>query len=127
MEPPKAELPTQENTGIIINGIKYSYSITKSEKEKEKESLIIKLYDPNNISDFYYTYESDVEKLIKDIKFLSICENLDEMIDSLKEIFTNGNVQVEEKDGKFYCPVRDANIDTPNAVCNICLAEQLDF
>ena len=23
--------------------------------------------------------------------------------------------------------VRDANIDTPNAVCNICLAEQLDF
>ena len=38
-----------------------------------------------------------------------------------------GSLKVEEKDGKFYCPVRDANIDTPNAVCNICLAEQLDF
>ena len=100
MEPPKAvELPTQEKSGIIINDIKYSYSITKS--EKEKESLIIKLYDPNNISDFYFTYESDVEKLMKDIKFLSLYENLDEMIDSLKEIFTNGNVQVEEKDGIF--------------------------
>lgn len=38
-----------------------------------------------------------------------------------------GSLKVEEKDGKFLCPVRDANIDTPNAVCNICLAEQLDF
>ncbi len=38
-----------------------------------------------------------------------------------------GSLKVEEKDGKFFCPVRDANIDTPNAVCNLCLAEQLDF
>lgn len=38
-----------------------------------------------------------------------------------------GSLKVEEKNGKFLCPVRDANIDTPNAVCNICLAEQLDF
>jgi uncharacterized protein (UPF0305 family) len=38
-----------------------------------------------------------------------------------------GSLKVEEKNGTFYCPVRDANIDTPNAVCNICLAEQLDF
>ena len=38
-----------------------------------------------------------------------------------------GSLKVEERDGKFLCPVRDANIDTPNAVCNICLAEQLDF
>lgn len=38
-----------------------------------------------------------------------------------------GSLKVEEKDGKFLCPVKDANKDTPNAVCNICLAEQLDF
>lgn len=38
-----------------------------------------------------------------------------------------GSLKVEEKNGKFYCPVKDANKDTPNAVCNICLAEQLDF
>ena len=38
-----------------------------------------------------------------------------------------GSLKVEQKNGKFYCPVRDANIDTPNAVCNICLAEQLEF
>ncbi|WP_296879242.1 DUF2115 family protein [uncultured Methanobrevibacter sp.] len=38
-----------------------------------------------------------------------------------------GSLKVEQKNGTFYCPVRDANIDTPNAVCNICLAEQLEF
>lgn len=38
-----------------------------------------------------------------------------------------GSLKVEKADGEFYCPVRDANIDTPNAFCNICLAKQLDF
>lgn len=38
-----------------------------------------------------------------------------------------GSLKVEEKDGKFYCPVKDANIDSPNAVCKMCIAEQLEF
>lgn len=38
-----------------------------------------------------------------------------------------GSLRVVNENGRFLCPVRDANIDTPNAVCNICLAEQLDF
>lgn len=38
-----------------------------------------------------------------------------------------GSLKVEEKDGKFYCPVKDANIESPNAVCKMCLAEQLEF
>ena len=51
---------------------------------------------------------------------------LEEPIHKVGTLFP-GSLKVEEKDGKFYCPVRDANIDTPNAVCNICLADQLDF
>lgn len=38
-----------------------------------------------------------------------------------------GSLRVECRDGEFFCPVKDANIDSPNAVCRICLAEQLDF
>ena len=38
-----------------------------------------------------------------------------------------GSLKVEKKGDVFLCPVKDVNIDTPNAVCNICLAEQLDF
>lgn len=87
---------TQENKGILINGIHYSYSITKS--ENEEESLIIKLYEPEQKSNLYFTYEASTEKISKDIKFLSICEDREEMIASLNEAFSQGNVQVEEKD-----------------------------
>ncbi|WP_407382070.1 DUF2115 domain-containing protein [Methanobrevibacter sp.] len=38
-----------------------------------------------------------------------------------------GSLKVEEKDGVFYCPVKEANLESPNAVCKMCIAEQLDF
>lgn len=38
-----------------------------------------------------------------------------------------GSLEVEEHDGIYYCPVKDANIDSPNAVCKMCIAEQLEF
>ena len=46
---------------FIINGISYSYSISKS--EKDKDSLIIKLYDSTNKSNKYYTYEGNITKI----------------------------------------------------------------
>ena len=71
-------LNTSDYNGIYINGIKCKYSITKS--EKEKDSLIIKLFDPTNQSNSYYSYESSYEHIIKDIKFLSMYENIDEIL-----------------------------------------------
>ena len=94
--------PTLNNSGyneIYINGIKCKYSIIKS--EKEKDSLIIKLFDPANQSKSYYSYESSYEHIIKDIKFLSMYENIDEIIESLQEIFSKGNIEVHEKDGIY--------------------------
>ena len=38
-----------------------------------------------------------------------------------------GSLEVEEREGKFFCPVKDANLESPNAVCKMCIAEQLDF
>ena len=89
----------EEERGIFINGIKYSYLITKS--EKEKESLIVKLYDAKNNQKNNFTYEATVQKIIKDIKFLSLCDNLDEMIVSLNNVFSLGNAKVEENHGIF--------------------------
>ena len=93
------DVSTGNNKGILIDQIFYEYSLTKS--EDGKDSLLIKLYDPNNISNFYFSYEASYQQLIKDIKFLAICEDLDEIIDSLKEIFSKGNVEVEKKDGEY--------------------------
>ena len=35
-----------------------------------------------------------------------------------------GNLSVEEKDGKYFCPVKDNQKDNENAICHLCLAEQ---
>ena len=94
-----APTPEKIENGILINGTNYSYSIAKS--ENEEESLTIKLYDPSQKSKTYFTYDAPSQKLIEEIKFLFFCESLDEMIDSLKEVFSQGNAIVEEKGGEF--------------------------
>ena len=88
---------SSENKTILIDQIKYKYSLIK----KDKDSLTIKLYDPSKKSKFYFVYEASYQKLIKDIKFLAICENIDEAIDSLERIFSKGNIIVLEKDGIY--------------------------
>ena len=35
-----------------------------------------------------------------------------------------GSLKVEEKNGKFFCPVKDNQKDNINAICHLCLAEQ---
>ena len=35
-----------------------------------------------------------------------------------------GSLKVEEKNGKFLCPVKDKQKDNANAICHLCLAEQ---
>ncbi|WP_407376600.1 DUF2115 domain-containing protein [Methanobrevibacter sp.] len=35
-----------------------------------------------------------------------------------------GSLKVEEKNGTFFCPVKDNQKDNVNAICHLCLAEQ---
>ena len=35
-----------------------------------------------------------------------------------------GSLKVEERNGVFYCPVKENQDDNPNAICHLCLAEQ---
>ena len=51
---------------------------------------------------------------------------LEEPIHPVGTLFP-GSLKVEEKDGAFYCPVKEANLESPNAVCKMCIAEQLEF
>ena len=79
--------------------MKYSYSITKS--ESSEGSLLIKLFEPNEKSNMYFIYEAPMEQLTKEVNFLAVYETLDEIIDNLKDIFSQGNARVEEKDGVY--------------------------
>jgi len=93
---------TEKNFGIYINGIKYFYSISKSDKEK----LIIKLYDATNKINIYYSYSGDIAKLKRDIRFLDFCENLNDIISCLNDIFNKGNAQVDKIEGKYYLQLK---------------------
>ena len=89
----------EEEKKIIINENEYSYLISKSDKN---DSLTIKLFESTPKTNIYFLYEAPISKLIKDIKLLSICENVEEMINSLNEVFNQGNAKFEENDGKYY-------------------------
>ena len=119
-------------------------------KDSEKSYIESFLFRVNNISKDSNSYEQNIDKqsfsnAIATLKANSENETADNKIklifhiaslyatflleESIHPVGTPfpGSLKVEEKNGQFYCPVRDANIDTPNAVCNICLAKQLDF
>ena len=70
MEDYDFEGETPGNNGIYINGIDYSYLISKSEKDKDK--LIIKLYDAINKSNKYFLYSGDITKLKKILNFSNL-------------------------------------------------------
>ena len=91
---------TSEKIGVYINGINYSYLVSKSEKDKGK--LIIKLYDESNKINIYYTYSGDINKLKRDINFLDSFDKLDDIISCLNDIFNKENAQVEDNHGKYY-------------------------
>ena len=46
-------------------------------------------------------FRASTEKIVKSIKALILCENIDEMIISLQDMFNKGNITVEKKDEKY--------------------------
>ena len=84
---------------ITINGIEYFYSISKLEKT---EGIKIKLFESKPKTNIYYEYEASILELTNDIKFLLLCENLDEMISSLKKAFNEGKAKYLEENQKYY-------------------------
>jgi len=38
-----------------------------------------------------------------------------------------GELEVEYDDGVYYCPVKENNVDNPKAICQFCIAEQLEY
>ena len=95
-------------------------------KDIDKESFI------EAIGVLKSNYENEAQK--SEIKHLLICHIasfyatfvLEEPIHLIGTPFP-GSLKIEEGDGEFYCPVKGANLESPNAVCKMCLAKQLDF
>ncbi|MBR0059023.1 MAG: DUF2115 domain-containing protein [Methanobrevibacter sp.] len=134
----------------VIKENRYVQENYRKDSEKSYiESFLLRIKDISNDNNSY-TQDIDKESFSEAIKILrlhyktGIRESKPKvlLIFEISSIYTTfileepihpvgtpfpGSLKVEEKNGAFLCPVKDANIDTPNAVCNICLAEQLDF
>jgi hypothetical protein len=92
------ELQTPKGT-ININDSQYLYSILKLDKE---EGIKIKLFESKPKTNIYYEYEGSISELTKNIKILLLCENLDEIITTLKAAFDEGKAKFVEKEEKYY-------------------------
>ena len=90
--------PTTGSSSIIIEGVEYAYTIKKDEKENE---IIIQLSEEKPDKYITFMFRASTEKIVKSIKALILCENIDEMIISLQDMFNKGNITVEKKDEKY--------------------------
>ena len=84
---------------IMINDTPFSYSISKLAKE---DGIKIKLYESKPKTNIYYEYEALTKELTSNIKFLVLCEDLDEMIIALKSAFDEKRAKFIEENHKYY-------------------------
>ena len=103
----KGAPPTIKPNSIMIDNIEYTYSIRKLE---DKEGVTIKLFEINPKTNIYYLYEDETSKLTKNIKVLAICEDVQEMINVLEDLFNQENVKFEKKENKYFIELKIGGI-----------------
>ena len=129
----------------IIENNKY---VQESYQEKSKKiyidfflNRVKEIRSNDTVYNDYFDRDDFVEKLnqLKDIYKHSSLDrkNKSPIINLVVSLYTTfvlpigtpfpGSLEVIMENGVYYCPVKEANIDTPNSVCRLCIAEQLDF
>ena len=111
------------------------YFIMRMKEIKEKEDYIDRAIDKKSFDESFPMLEQTFNKErltdAKDDKFpliyvitaLYTTFILEEPIHPVGSEFP-GSLSVEEKNGKYFCPVKDNQKDNINAICHLCLAEQ---
>lgn len=84
---------------ITINNSPFLYSISKLEKG---DGIKIKLFESKPKTNIYYEYEALTQELTNSIKFLVLCEDLDEMIIALKSAFDEERAKFVEESNKYF-------------------------
>ena len=90
---------SKEIKKIIIEDVEYACSISKW-GNKDGISLILKEVKPNK--NIKFIYEALKDQLTNDIKQLLVYENLDKMVNALKDMIDTGNIIVKKIEDKYY-------------------------
>ena len=109
------------------------YFILRMREVKEKDDYIDTSIDKESFDESFPMLERifETERISDDDKFpliyviTSVYTTfiLEEPIHPVGSEFP-GSLFVEERNGKYFCPVKDNQKDNPNAICHLCLAEQ---
>ena len=111
------------------------YFIMRMKEVKEKEDYVDTCIDKESFDTSFPMLERTFEKErlsnAKDDKFpliyvitaLYTTFILEEPIHPVGSEFP-GNLFVEQRNGEYFCPVKDNQKDNVNAICHLCLAEQ---
>lgn len=109
------------------------YFIMRMKEVKEFEDYVDSAIDKTAFDESFPMLERTFEKermgdedkfpLIYVITSLYTTFILEEPIHPVGSEFP-GRLFVEEKDGKYYCPVKENQKDNVDAICHLCLAEQ---
>ena len=92
----------------------------------DRDDFVEKLNDLKDIYKIGSIDRKNKSPLINLVVSLYTTFVLDEPIHPIGTPFP-GSLEVIMENGVYYCPVKEANMDTPNSVCRLCIAEQLDF
>ena len=125
----------QKNYREKYLSIYIKYFIMRMKEVKEKEDYKNTAIDKSSFDTSFPMLERTFEKerisdedddkfpLIYVITAIYTTFILEEPIHPVGSEFP-GHLFVEEKNGEFFCPVKDNQKDNPNAICHLCLAEQ---
>ena len=102
---------------VIVND-DYEDGIIDKKSFDESFPMLERTFEKDRIS-----YEDDKFPLIYVITALYTTFILEEPIHPVGSEFP-GSLFVEERDGEFFCPVKENQKDNVNAICHLCLAEQ---
>ena len=108
----KEVLENNNNYTALIDKDSYDTSFPMLERTFEKER-----------KNYFGGGDNDKFPLIYVITSIYTTFILEEPIHPVGSEFP-GSLKVEEKNGKFFCPVKDNQKDNVDAICHLCLAEQ---
>ena len=83
---------------FIIDDSEFSFTISEL---KDNNCISIELKEVKKKLNIYFLYEASIEKLKEEVKFLDLCTNTEEIINSLYQLFNNDKVKIIKKEDKY--------------------------
>ena len=83
---------------FIIDDSEFSFTISEL---KDSNCISIELKEVKKKLNIYFLYEASIEQLKNEVKFLDLCTNTEEIINSLYQLFNNDKVKIVKKEDKY--------------------------